>query len=251
MFSIDLQGKNIWITGGSRGIGKACALFLAQSGANVGITFIKSESEARETVVECEKKGVKAYALRCDISKRSDCMNAFEFFKEKFGTIEVLINNAGIIKDDLFITSEVDDWDHLFQTNVFGSLYCIQLAAKEMLLNRKGKIINITSAAGTKGGRGQVLYAATKGALEAATRSLAVELGKKGITVNSIAPGVIETDMSKDIREMARDEILQRQIIKRFGSPVEIASWVTMLSSSYGDFITGQTFHIDGGLKMP
>jgi 3-oxoacyl-[acyl-carrier protein] reductase len=250
MFSLDLRGTNVWITGGSRGIGNACARAFAQSGANVGFTFIKNESEARNTVDQCEKCGVKAHAVRCDISNQSDCINAFEYLKEKLGDIDVLINNAGIIKDDLFIPSEVDDWNRLFQTNVFGSLYCIQIAAKEMLLNRKGKIVNITSAAGTKGGRGQVLYAATKGALEAATRSLAVELGKKGITVNSIAPGVIETEMSQNIRQIAREEILQRQIIKRFGSPEEVAAWVVMISSSFGDFITGQTFHIDGGLKM-
>ena len=250
MLNISLQGKRVWITGGSRGIGQACALLFARAGANVGLTYVSQEAEAHKTVSQCEELGVRAFAMRCDVTKQKQCQETFEFFLDKMLSIDILVNNAGIIKDDLFISSEPTDWDHLFQTNVFGSLYCMQLVSKNMLLEGNGKIINITSAAGTKGGRGQVLYAATKGAIEAATRSLATELGRKGITVNSIAPGVIETDMSREIRSLAPHEILQRQVIKRFGTPGEIATWAVMLSSSYGDFVTGQTFHIDGGLKM-
>lgn len=251
MFAINLAETNVWITGGSRGIGKHCAEYLAKAGANIGITFLNKEREALITVDECIKHGVKAYAIKCDVSDPDECRKSYNFFLEKMGPINVLINNAGVVKDDLFITSEADDWNLLFKTNVFGPLYCIQLAAKDMLMHRRGKIINITSAAATKGGRGQAIYSATKGAVEAATRSIAVELGRKGITVNSIAPGVIETDMSKGIRDVAAQEILDRQVIKRFGLPQEIAAWVVMLCSSYSDFITGQTFHIDGGLKMP
>lgn len=250
MFTIDLSGKNVWITGGSQGIGKACSLAYARAGANVGIGYLNHEKEAREICEKCQEIGVNAYQVHFDVSQQKQCELAYQTLTEKLGPIDILVNNAGIVKDDLFITSEPNDWNDLFGVNVYGAMLCSKLVAKDMLMRRSGKIINISSAAATKGGRGQSVYAATKGAIEALTRSLAVELGRKGIIVNCIAPGVVVTQMSKNIIDLAKDEILQRQVIKRFAQPDEIAAWVIMLSSSYADFITGQTFHIDGGLKM-
>jgi 3-oxoacyl-[acyl-carrier protein] reductase len=251
MLNIDLKGKNVWITGASQGIGRACALAFAKAGASVGLGYFRHEKEALAAALECRDLGAHAHCVFMDVSSRNHCQEAYIQVCDNIGPIDILINNAGIIKDDLFLTSEKEDWLSLFEVNVYGTLHCSQLVAKDMLMRRHGKIVNISSAAATKGGRGQAIYAATKGAIESATRSMAVELGRKGITVNCIAPGVIETEMSKSIRDLAPEEILQRQVIKRFGRPDEIASWAVMLSSAYGDFITGQTFHIDGGLKMP
>ncbi len=251
MFSISLEGKNAWVTGASQGIGQSCALAFAKAGANVGIGYFRHENEAHVTVTKCQELGVKAHAVCVDVSDPDQCEKAYQNLAQHIGPIDILVNNAGIIKDDLFISSESEDWENLFRVNVYGTLHCTKIVAKDMLLRKSGKIINVSSAAATKGGRGQSIYAATKGAIESLTRSLAVELGRKGIVVNCIAPGVVETQMSKNIIDMAKDEILQRQVIKRFAQPAEIAAWVVMLSSSYADFITGQTFHIDGGLKMP
>lgn len=250
MFTIDLSEKTAWITGASQGIGRACAIAFAKAGANVGIGYFNHENEAHETVAKCREFGVKAHQVKVDISNEKNCEVAYQTLTANLGPIDILVNNAGIVKDDLFISSEPSDWDTLFGVNVYGAMHCSKLVVKDMLVRRSGKIINISSASATKGGRGQSIYAATKGAIESLTRSLAVELGRKGIIVNCVAPGVVVTQMSKNIIDLAKDEILHRQVIKRFAHPDEIAGWVIMLSSSYADFITGQTFHIDGGLKM-
>ena len=146
---------------------------------------------------------------------------------------------------------EEDDWSNVINTNLMGTVNVTKTVIKDFMMQRWGRIINLSSVAATKGGRGQANYAATKGAIEAMSRSLSVELAKRNITVNCVAPGVIETEMSKAVRKLAHDEIMDRQLIKRYGTPEEIAAWIVFLASDFGEYMTGQVIHVDGGLKMP
>jgi 3-oxoacyl-[acyl-carrier protein] reductase len=250
MFSIDLSGRLAWVTGGSRGIGKATALALADAGANVAITYRTREKEAHEVASEIVKRGVKSIAVQMDSRSLQSCDQAHGQISDKLGVVDILVNNTGIIKDDLFTMLDDGAWQDVIATNVLGTVHATRLVIKDMMLKRQGRIINISSAAASKGGRGQANYAASKGAIESMSRSLAVELGRRGITVNCIAPGVIETDMSREIRSLAQQEILQRQIIQRFGQPNDVAAWVVFIASDFGAYITGEVIHIDGGLKL-
>jgi NAD(P)-dependent dehydrogenase (short-subunit alcohol dehydrogenase family) len=250
MFSIDLAGRLAWVTGASRGIGKATALALADAGANVAITYRTREKEAHEVVSEILKRGVKALATQMDSKNLQSCEQAHRQISDNLGVVDILVNNTGIIKDDLFSMLDDEAWQEVLTTNLFGTVHATRLVIKDMMLKRQGRIINLSSAAASKGGRGQANYAASKGAIESMSRSLAVELGRRGITVNCIAPGVIETDMSREIRSLAQQEILQRQIIQRFGQPNDIAAWIVFLASDFGAYITGEVIHIDGGLKL-
>lgn len=250
MFSIDLAGRLAWVTGASRGIGKATALALADAGANVAITYRTREKEAHDVVSEILKRGVKALAIQMDSKNLQSCEQAHRQISDKLGVVDILVNNTGIIKDDLFTMLDDDAWQDVLTTNLIGTVHATRLVIKDMMLKRQGRIINISSAAASKGGRGQANYAASKGAIESMSRSLAVELGRRGITVNCIAPGVIETDMSREIRSLAQQEILQRQIIQRFGQPNDVAAWVVFIASDFGAYITGEVIHIDGGLKL-
>lgn len=250
MFSIDLAERLAWVTGASRGIGKATALALADAGANVAITYRTREKEAHNVVSEILKRGVKALAIQMDSKNLQSCEQAYRQISDKLGVVDILVNNTGIIKDDLFTMLDDDAWQDVLTTNLLGTVHATRLVIKDMMLKRQGRIINISSAAASKGGRGQANYAASKGAIESMSRSLAVELGRRGITVNCIAPGVIETDMSREIRSLAQQEILQRQIIQRFGQPNDVAAWVVFLASDFGAYITGEVIHIDGGLKL-
>jgi 3-oxoacyl-[acyl-carrier protein] reductase len=251
MFSIDLTGKHAWVTGGSRGIGREIALSLASAGCDVAVGYASKADEAKQVVAEIEKKGRKAVAVKADVADLAASTDAAAAVKAALGPVEILVNSAGVTRDNLFAMLEEEDWDAVLGVNVMGAVHVIKAVLPDMMAKRWGRIINLSSVAGTKGGRGQANYAASKGAIEAMTRSLAVELSRRNITVNAVAPGVIETDMSAEVRKLAAQEILDRQLVKRFGKPTEIAAWVVMLASDYGEFVTGQTFHLDGGLKMP
>ncbi len=251
MLSLKLDGKIVWVTGGSRGIGRATAVAFADVGCDVAVGYRESAKGAEAVVAEIQGKGRKAIAVKMDVSNAASCEAAYAEVSEKLGKCDVLVNNAGVTADNLFLMLEEPDWAKVMGTNVMGVVHCTKLVLRDMMMKRGGRIINLSSAAGTKGGRGQSNYAASKGAVEAMSRSLAVELSKRNITVNCVAPGVIETDMSAEVRKLAEQEILDRQLVKRFGKPEEVAGWVVFLASCYGDFVTGQTIHVDGGLKMP
>ena len=252
MFDISLENKLAWVTGSSRGIGKQVALFLAKAGADVVVSYKNSESEANEVAATIRNDyGRKAYIVQLDTASFESCSSAYnKIVEESSSSVDILVNCAGITRDNLFLMTELKDWEDIISTNLLGYVHTTKLVLQEMMFKRWGRIVNISSVAATKGGRGQANYAATKGAVEAMSRSLAVEVARQGVRVNCIAPGVIDTSMSEEVRSLAKDEILKRQLIKRFGRPEEIAAWVLMLCSDWGDFLTGTTIHIDGGLKM-
>jgi 3-oxoacyl-[acyl-carrier protein] reductase len=250
MFSIDLSGKVAWVTGGSRGIGKSIALSLAKAGCDVAIGYRSKAQEANEVVAQINAMGRKAACMQMDVSETASCEKAYAAVCSEIGKVDILVNNAGVIADNLFVMLEDADWKSVIDTNLMGVVHVTRCVVRDMMMKKWGRVINMSSVAGTKGGRGQSNYAATKGAIESMSRCLAGELCKKNVTVNCVAPGVIETDMSAEVRKLAESEILDRQLIKRFGKPDEIAAWVVFLASNFGDFITGQVIHVDGGLKM-
>jgi 3-oxoacyl-[acyl-carrier protein] reductase len=248
---INLSGRVSLITGAGKGIGAAIARSFAESGARVAIGYNQSATSANQLVEELASKDFQAIAVQIDVSNAESCESAVQAITDQWGPVEILVNNAGVIADDLFLMLERNAWEKVLDTNLMGTVNATKACIRGMMMKRFGRVINITSVAASKGGRGQSNYAASKGAVEAMTRSLAVEFGSKGITVNCVAPGVIETDMSKEVVQLAKDEILSRQVIKRLGKPEEIAGWVAMLASDFGSFITGEVIHVDGGMKLP
>ena len=251
MFQINLAHKIAWVTGASRGIGRSIAITLAELGCDVAVGFNTRKDGAVAVAEEIKKLGRRAVIVGGDMGIEGDVVKMHEAIEAELGTVDILINNAGTIADNLFLSLEDGDWKKVIDANIMGVVYATKVVMRGMMMKRSGRVVNMSSVAATKGGRGQANYAATKGAVESMTRSLATEFASRGITVNCIAPGVIETDMSKEIISLGKDEILLRQLIKRFGRADEIAGWVAMLvSQEFGGFMTGQVIHVDGGVKM-
>lgn len=238
------------ITGGLRGIGRIIAMTLVREGMAVVINDLKNGEEAETLMREIKEKGVECLFCQGDIGDEKDCERIVQRAMEKFGKIDILVNNAGIIRDNLFMSMEKKDWDAVVRTNLNGLFNMTQAVAKEMMMKRSGKIVNISSIAAAFGGKGQANYAATKAGINALTRVLALELGRKNITVNAIAPGMIETRMSGAVRNLAGEEILSRIPLRRFGQPEDIAEVVLFLVSDKANYITGQVITIDGGLSL-
>ena len=237
------------VTGGSRGIGRAIVEVLAAAGMDVVFTYRENASAAAE-VVKAAANGARITAEPVDSRDSAACAAFVEKVAERTGRIDLLVNNAGVIRDNPLTALEDKDVRDVLETNVTGTFNMTRAVAPHMVSRRRGKIINISSVAGEKGGRGQTNYAASKGAINAFTRSLAVELAPRGITVNAVAPGVIETEMSRDVRERAPDAVKSRILLRRIGRPEEIAHAVWFLSSRFADYITGQILAVDGGFKM-
>lgn len=250
MWTVSLNEHVVWVNGGSRGIGRAIALAFAEAGARVAITYRSNKEDAFATVDMILARGGSAMAVAADNRDEALLTAAHKQIVSNYGAVSILVNAAGIINDGLFLTLESNQWEQVLQTNVMGTVNAIRLVTPDMMSRRYGRIVNLSSAAAQKSGKGQSNYAASKGAIEALTRSLAVELGPRGITVNAIAPGVIATDMTKDLLAVAKDDIMQRQVLKRVGTVEDIAGWAVMLASRHGDFMTGQVIAVDGGLKM-
>lgn len=245
-----LAGKSVIVTGGSRGIGRAIVERLVADGAHVTF-FYKGNSKAAEAVVAAARDAGRAVsAEQVDVTDPQACADAVERVAERCERIDVLVNNAGVIRDNLLALLEPEDVKVVLDTNVGGVFNVTRAVAPHMISRRAGKIINVSSVSGEKGGRGQTNYAASKGAINALTRALAVELASRRITVNAVAPGVIETEMSQAVRDLAGDEIKSRILLRRFGKPEEIAHAVWFLASRFADYITGQVLHVDGGFKM-
>jgi 3-oxoacyl-[acyl-carrier protein] reductase len=245
-----LAGKTAIVTGGSRGIGRAIVERLATDGADVVFFYRDNAAAAAEVVEAARAAGWKVAAERVDVTDAAACAAAVERTAERAGRIDVLVNNAGVIRDNLLALLEVEDVRAVLDTNVGGVFNVTRAVVPHMIARRAGKIVNISSVSGEKGGRGQTNYAASKGAINALTRALAVELASRKINVNCVAPGVIETEMSEAIRDRAGDEVKARILLRRFGTPRDVAHAVWFLASSYADYITGQVLHVDGGFKM-
>jgi 3-oxoacyl-[acyl-carrier protein] reductase len=245
-----LAGKSVLVTGGSRGIGRAIVELFADEGAQVTF-FYRGNAEAARAVVDgLRATGHDVHAEQVDVRDSAACQAAVERIADRAGRIDVLVNNAGVIRDNPLTALSDEDVQVVLDTNVGGVFNVTRAVAPYMVMQRAGCIVNLSSVAGQKGGRGQTNYAASKGAIDAFTRALAVELASRKIRVNAVAPGVIDTEMSQAVRELAGDEVKARILLKRYGTAQDIANAVWFLASDYAAYVTGQVVHIDGGFKF-
>ena len=247
-----LKGKCAVITGSTRGIGKAIAIKYASLGCNIVINYRseKDEVNARELSDEIGKLGVNTLIVKANIADFEEAKNLVEKAKEKFGKIDILVNNAGITKDNLILRMNERDFDSVINVNLKGSFNCLKAVTPIMLKQKHGKIINMASVVGVIGNPGQVNYCASKAGVIGMTKSLARELGSKNINVNAIAPGFIDTDMTRVLSEDQKKNILSQVPLKRLGLASDIANVAAFLASEDSDYITGQVIHVDGGLAM-
>lgn len=243
-----LAEKVAIVTGGTGGIGRAIVQTLAAAGMDVIFTYRGNAAAAEK--IAAENPAAKISGALLDIRDSAACAAFVEKVFDRTKRIDLLVNNAGVIRDNPLTAFEDDDVRVVLETNVNGTFNMTRAVLPYMISQRGGKIVNLSSVSGEKGGRGQTNYAASKGAIDALTRSLAVEVAPRGITVNAVAPGVIETEMSRPVRELAGDQIKSRILLRRIGQPEEVAYAVWFLSSRYADYITGQVLRVDGGFKM-
>jgi 3-oxoacyl-[acyl-carrier protein] reductase len=243
-----LTGQVAIVTGGGRGIGRAIVETLAAAGMTVAFTY-RDQAAAAAEVVAAGPAG-KIIAEKVDGRDSSACAEFIEKIVGRTDRIDLLVNNAGVIRDNTLGLLEDEDIQTVLETNVTGTFNMTRAVAPYMISARQGKIINVSSVSGEKGGRGQTNYAASKGAINAFTKSLAVELAPRGITVNAVAPGVIDTELSKAVREQSGDQAQARILLRRYGRPEEVAYAVWFLASRFAGYITGEILHVDGGFKM-
>ena len=243
---MDFNKKTVIVTGSARGIGRVIAEKFASMGANIVISDI--DQEQAETVAG--EIGGAAIGLKANVTDSDDVANLFDKTIKEFGQIDIVINNAGITRDTLLIRMHEKDWDMVLDINLKGAFLVTKSAAKLMMKQRYGRIINISSVVGLTGNAGQANYAASKAGLIGLTRSTAKELGARGITVNAVAPGFIATEMTENLPEDAKKMFLEKLIVKRAGTPEDIAAAVTFLSSDEASYITGQVLTVDGGLTI-
>jgi len=245
-----LTGRTALVTGGSRGIGRAIALALAEEGADVAVNYVSSESAARDVVANIAKMGRRGLLAQADVSDFPDTFRMAQDVLKEFGHLDILVNNAGINSDKTFTKMDHASWRKVLAINLDGVFNCTKVFVDQMLGQTYGRVVNITSVIGQIGNFGQANYAASKAGVAAFTKSLAKELAGKGVTVNAVAPGFIETEMIEGIPEKVRDRLLAQIPLKRFGSAEEVARAVCYIVSSDGDYITGAELSINGGLLM-
>ncbi len=244
------EGKTAVVTGGSRGIGRAVCLELAAGGANVVLCYAGNEAAAQETVQAVEALGTKALAVRCDVSDAVQVDALVKSAVEVFGRIDILVNNAGITRDNLLMRMSEADFDAVVAANLKGAFLCMKAASRLMLKQRYGRIVNLSSVVGLRGNAGQVNYAASKAGVIGMTKSLAKELASRGVTVNAVAPGFIETDMTEALSEAARSAAQGSIPMGRLGGPEDVARAVGFLASDDAAYVTGQVLAVDGGMAM-
>src|ERR1051326_8918647 len=247
----DLQGKNCLVTGGSRGIGRAIVTAMAAAGANVAFTYQTSKEQAEALAKSmADKEGIRCTAYQADVANAEQMQAVVKLVEKEFGPITILVNNAGITRDKSFLKMTKTMWDEVMRVNLDGVFYTTQLVAEDMVGAGWGRIINISSIVGQTGNFGQANYAATKGAIISFTESLARELARKGITVNAVAPGFVETDMVSGMPEAALDQVKAMTPMGRLGKPEEIAEAVVFLASPKSSYVTGQVLAVNGGMYM-
>lgn len=243
-----LSGKVAVVTGGSRGIGRAIAITLASAGADVAVFYAGNQAAAEQTVAEIEKTGRKGIALQVDVSRGKQVEAAMKQVNSSLGRIDILVNNAGITRDNLIMRLKEEDWDQVIDTNLKGVFLCTKAVIRTMMKQKSGRIINISSVVGVMGNPGQANYVAAKAGVLGLTKTTAKELASRGITVNAIAPGFIETDMTAVLDEQVKQQMLGVIPLGRFGSAQDVAETVKFLASDAASYITGQTIHVDGGM---
>ncbi|MDA9685812.1 3-oxoacyl-[acyl-carrier-protein] reductase [Candidatus Actinomarina] len=239
--------KTALVTGGSRGIGKAIAQKLSET-SNVAVGYSNSKEQAVEVVNSIQANGGNAIAVQIDVTDNDSVEKCFELIEKEFSSVEILVNNAGITKDNIFPRLKQDDWDSVIDTNLTGSFRTSQRAIKGMMKNKWGRILFISSVAGISGNTGQSNYAASKAGMIGLAKTISKELGSRNITSNVIAPGYIDTDMTSFLNDEQKEEIIGQLSIKRVGKPEDIANMVAFLCSDESEYITGQVFPVDGGL---
>ena len=245
-----LTDKIALVTGASRGIGRATAKLLAAQGAYVYVNYLGSEQAAQETVMEIKDSGGSAEALQCNVADFKQCQDMIADIMKKSGRLDILVNNAGITKDGLLMKMSEEDYDQVMDINLKGTFHTIRHASRYMLKQRSGKIINLTSVSGVLGNAGQANYSASKAGVIGLTKSAARELASRGICVNAVAPGYVQTDMTSVLSDQVREQMLGQIPLGRAASPEEIASVVLFLASGQSDYMTGQVLHVDGGMAM-
>lgn len=245
-----LKNKVALVTGAGRGIGRAIAIALAKEGAEVIVNYNGSEERAKEVKQTIEENGGKASIYKCNVSDFEACEAMIKDVVKEYGHLDILVNNAGITKDGLIMKMKEEDFDSVLNVNLKGTFNTIRHSARQMLKQRSGKIINISSVSGILGNVGQANYAASKAGVVGLTKTMARELGSRGITVNAIAPGFVETEMTGVLSEEIRENACKQIILGRFGKPEDIANTAVFLASDKADYITGQVISVDGGMNV-
>jgi 3-oxoacyl-[acyl-carrier protein] reductase len=247
---IDLTGKSAVVTGGSRGIGRAIVLRLAEQGADVCFSYVSNADAATQTAKEVEALGRRALAVQADVTQPEAADALVKAALEAYGKVDILVNNAGVTRDDLIMRMSLDDWRDVLETNLFGAFYTLKAVTRPMLRAKSGRIIQITSVSGQAGQTGQANYSSAKAGLIGLTKAAARELASRGITVNAVAPGFVLTELTQDLNDDLKGQIADRTPLGRFGTTEEIAYAVAFLASDEAAYITGQVLAVDGGLVM-
>ncbi|MCT8139793.1 3-oxoacyl-[acyl-carrier-protein] reductase [Anaerobacillus sp. CMMVII] len=245
-----LKGKAALVTGASRGIGRAIAIELARQGVNVAVNFAGNASKAEEVVAEIKELGVEAFAIKADVANSEEVTAMVKATIDAFGALDILINNAGITRDGLIMRMKEEDWDAVINTNLKGVFNCSKAVTRQMMKQRYGRIVNISSVVGVLGNAGQANYVAAKAGVIGLTKTLARELANRNITVNAVAPGFIETDMTDELSAEIKEELMKQIPLAKLGKAEDIARVVRFLVSEDGNYMTGQTLHVDGGMVM-
>ena len=245
-----LTDKTAVVTGGSRGIGRAIAVSLAAEGAKVAVKYAGNAAAAEETLSLIKEQGGEAVAMQCDVADDAAVSDMINAVKEQFGSVDILVNNAGITRDGLLMRMKEGDWQTVLDTNLTGVFHCTKAVTKLMMKQRSGAIINITSVVGQTGNAGQANYAAAKAGMIGFTKSVAKELASRGIRVNAVAPGCIDTDMTAVLSDAVKEDMLKSIPLGRVAQPEEVAKAVVFLASDNASYITGQVLNVDGGMVM-